>query len=294
MQLLNVLKENIHINFVKCRGLTNCDFDTILILLEIFSINKSVISVDASCLILDIENGLIKYSAHKLVKPTLEEVSSLKSLLPNFNIKELSLIKCDFSNAITPLCDLIKASQSLTSVDFSHCQLTDKHVLEIVSVLESKSCVKMINLTNVNIGFHTLLATFKQFSTHQSPPILDMSPHCFNIPLFNFPLKDAENAKVSKYGHQVAALNSRRHNNIVFQPFAVSLYGNFGSSTKEFLSLFENLCSEFGKKFNRSYWKSKFAFSIFRSMYRYVDSILSKLFGGNYFSELGSSFDNLF
>ncbi|KAL0246102.1 hypothetical protein GEMRC1_007318 [Eukaryota sp. GEM-RC1] len=110
----------------------------------------------------------------------------------------------------------------------------------------------------------------------------------------NDPLKDAENAKVSKYGHQVAALNSRRHNNIVFQPFAVSLYGNFGSSTKEFLSLFENLCSELGKKFNRSYWKSKFAFSIFRSMYRYVDSILSKLFGGNYFSELGSSFDNLF
>ncbi|KAL0235503.1 hypothetical protein GEMRC1_002708 [Eukaryota sp. GEM-RC1] len=39
----------------------------------------------------------------------------------------------------------------------------------------------------------------------------------------NDPLKDAENAKVSKYGHQVAALNSRRHNNIVFQPFAVSL-----------------------------------------------------------------------
>ncbi|KAL0243000.1 hypothetical protein GEMRC1_005563 [Eukaryota sp. GEM-RC1] len=110
----------------------------------------------------------------------------------------------------------------------------------------------------------------------------------------NDPLKDAENAKVSKYGHQVAALNSRRHNNIVFQPFAVSLYGNFGSSTKEFLNLFENMCSEFGKKFNRSYWKSKFAFSILRSMYRYVDSILSKLFGDNYFSEFGSSFDNLF
>ncbi|KAL0231396.1 hypothetical protein GEMRC1_010800 [Eukaryota sp. GEM-RC1] len=94
----------------------------------------------------------------------------------------------------------------------------------------------------------------------------------------NDPLKDAENAKVSKYAHQVAALNSRRHNNIVFQPFAVSLYGNFGSATKEFLIL----CSEFGKKFNRSYWKSKCAFSIFRSMYSYVDSILSKLFGGNY------------
>ncbi|KAL0246071.1 hypothetical protein GEMRC1_007287 [Eukaryota sp. GEM-RC1] len=54
----------------------------------------------------------------------------------------------------------------------------------------------------------------------------------------NDPLKDAENAKVSKYVHQVAALNSRRHNNIVFQPFAVSLHANFDSSTNEFLKIF--------------------------------------------------------
>ncbi|KAL0239701.1 hypothetical protein GEMRC1_009809 [Eukaryota sp. GEM-RC1] len=193
--LLHVLISKVPVNLVECLGMLDLDLDSIVTLFRILSINNSLVDVDVSPHLIDPASGIFLFSPHddtktnvshqELVKLTVNEVSLLKSLLQNFCIKELSMIKCDFSNVITPLCDLIQANQSLTSVDFGHCQLTDKHVLEIVSALQSKSCLKMINLTNMNIAFKTLLDIFKQFSTHQSPPIIEVHPHSIDFSLGN-------------------------------------------------------------------------------------------------------------
>ncbi|KAL0239694.1 hypothetical protein GEMRC1_009802 [Eukaryota sp. GEM-RC1] len=41
----------------------------------------------------------------------------------------------------------------------------------------------MINLCNIDIGFKTLLTIFKQFSTHESPPIIEVYPHSIDFSL---------------------------------------------------------------------------------------------------------------
>ncbi|KAL0242387.1 hypothetical protein GEMRC1_004950 [Eukaryota sp. GEM-RC1] len=41
----------------------------------------------------------------------------------------------------------------------------------------------MINFSNIDIGFNTLLTMFKEFSTHESPPIVEVYPHSIDFSL---------------------------------------------------------------------------------------------------------------
>ncbi|KAL0246091.1 hypothetical protein GEMRC1_007307 [Eukaryota sp. GEM-RC1] len=92
-------------------------------------------------------------------------------------------------------------------------------------------------------------------------------------------LEVAEKGKNTKYCHLINQLNVDRYNSFVFQPFAMSIYGNIGPATQGFLTSFGKLCSEYGKVFNENFWLSRLTFALFRSMHRYFNSILGKLFG---------------
>ncbi|KAL0230940.1 hypothetical protein GEMRC1_010345 [Eukaryota sp. GEM-RC1] len=93
------------------------------------------------------------------------------------------------------------------------------------------------------------------------------------------PLEVAEKGKNTKYCHLINQLNVDRYNSFVFQPFAMSIYGNIGPAAQGFLTSFGKLCSEYGKVFNENFWLSRLTFALFRSMHRYFNSILGKLFG---------------
>ncbi|KAL0245871.1 hypothetical protein GEMRC1_007088 [Eukaryota sp. GEM-RC1] len=92
-------------------------------------------------------------------------------------------------------------------------------------------------------------------------------------------LEVAEKGKNAKYCHLINQLNVDRYNSFVFQPFAMSIYGNIGPVAQGFLTSFGKLCSEYGKVFNENFWLSRLTFALFRSMHRYFNSILGKLFG---------------
>ncbi|KAL0249677.1 hypothetical protein GEMRC1_004906 [Eukaryota sp. GEM-RC1] len=92
-------------------------------------------------------------------------------------------------------------------------------------------------------------------------------------------LEVAEKGKNTKYCLLINQLNVDRYNSFVFQPFAMSIYGNIGPAAQAFLTSFGKLCSEYGKAFNENFWLSKLTFALFRSMHRYFNSILGKLFG---------------
>ncbi|KAL0231287.1 hypothetical protein GEMRC1_010691 [Eukaryota sp. GEM-RC1] len=67
-------------------------------------------------------------------------------------------------------------------------------------------------------------------------------------------LEVAEKGKNRKYCHLINQLNVDRYNSFVFQPFAMSIYGNIGPAAQGFLTSFGILCSEYGKVFNEYFF----------------------------------------
>ncbi|KAL0229344.1 hypothetical protein GEMRC1_013962 [Eukaryota sp. GEM-RC1] len=92
-------------------------------------------------------------------------------------------------------------------------------------------------------------------------------------------LEVAEKGNNTKYCHLINQVNVDRYNSFVFQPFAMSIYGNIGPAAQGFITSFGKLCSEYGKGFNENFRFSRLTFALFRSMHRYFNSILGKLFG---------------
>ncbi|KAL0239875.1 hypothetical protein GEMRC1_009983 [Eukaryota sp. GEM-RC1] len=131
---------------------------------------------------IDIENGVFRFSAETFTKISAQELSSLHSLLKSYSFKELTLNKCQISDtAILVLCDIIRTYPSLTSVDFSHCRLLYISIHELINSIQSNSFFKIVNLSHNDIEFNTLLDIFKQFSPHQSPPIIEVLPHSIDF-----------------------------------------------------------------------------------------------------------------
>ncbi|KAL0240006.1 hypothetical protein GEMRC1_010114 [Eukaryota sp. GEM-RC1] len=123
-------------------------------------------SVDFDPYFIDVNTKVFCFSPEYSSRITTVEVSSLQSFVNRFNIKELTLKNCIFLK-----------NQPL------HCKLTDKYALEILNAIPSNSNLKRINLSNNDIGFKTLLGTFEQFSTHESPPFIEVYPHSIDFSL---------------------------------------------------------------------------------------------------------------
>ncbi|KAL0239769.1 hypothetical protein GEMRC1_009877 [Eukaryota sp. GEM-RC1] len=169
--LLNNLKSNVSIKHIEFRGLHRPNLSDILTILEILSINKSVIFNDLHPHQIDVKKGVFSLNPHELTEITTEMISSLKRLLQCFNIEELSFKRFRFSDeAIVVLCDLIKLNTSLTSVDFSNCRLTDDQLVLIIEALniDSSSTLLSLNFGNNSMGNKSVLALSESLKQNSS------------------------------------------------------------------------------------------------------------------------------
>ncbi|KAL0229177.1 hypothetical protein GEMRC1_013797 [Eukaryota sp. GEM-RC1] len=195
--LLNSLKSNIPIRRVDCHGFKYPNLEGLITLFEILSITNSVINLDISPHIIDVDNGLFGFSPEHSTVITTEEVASLKCLIECFGIKAVTLTGCHFTDdTITALSGLISLSTSLTSVDFSHCQLnlnldyycTSNHLfddvfLKLINILQSNDHLKKVNLSNQALGFKTLLRIFELISTDKLTPNVSVLPNSIDFSL---------------------------------------------------------------------------------------------------------------
>ncbi|KAL0246473.1 hypothetical protein GEMRC1_007685 [Eukaryota sp. GEM-RC1] len=123
--LLNSLKSMTPISRVESRGVDSLNLEGIMSLFEILSIRNSVIDLDVSPHLINISKRSFCFSPSRSIPISVED-SSLNSLVKLPNLKEVTIKNCRFSpSSITVLCDLIQVSDSLTSIDFSNCGLTD-------------------------------------------------------------------------------------------------------------------------------------------------------------------------
>ncbi|KAL0239713.1 hypothetical protein GEMRC1_009821 [Eukaryota sp. GEM-RC1] len=138
-------------------------------------------TVDISPYLVDTKKGVFCYAPQELVRLTSEEVSTLKSFLESFTIKHLTLKECRFTDdAINALCNLIRVNNSLISMDFSFCKLSNNSIIKIVHALEFNSNLKRVLLKNSCLEFNALSFIFQHIASRQSPIIFAVSPHFLN------------------------------------------------------------------------------------------------------------------
>ncbi|KAL0232775.1 hypothetical protein GEMRC1_011522 [Eukaryota sp. GEM-RC1] len=127
-QLKNVLLATEHNQILKkvILGFSNFFLDPCSDLCCLIAVYESMVIKPLSCHVdvdphfVDVENSVFCFSPKRCTQITDEEVSSLKYFVKSFCIKELTLSGCSFTDeAITALCDLIKDTESLTSIDLS-------------------------------------------------------------------------------------------------------------------------------------------------------------------------------
>ncbi|KAL0241748.1 hypothetical protein GEMRC1_006983 [Eukaryota sp. GEM-RC1] len=132
-----------------------------------------------------------------------EELSSLKSFLQCFGIKELTLKECRFTGeSFTALCDLFRVNQSLTSFDFSGCRLierqsecwgqsirkltseeSDEIFISLIDAIQCNPHLTRLTFTENNFGLKTIVYIFDLVSTGKLTPNIDVSPHSFDFSL---------------------------------------------------------------------------------------------------------------
>ncbi|KAL0239765.1 hypothetical protein GEMRC1_009873 [Eukaryota sp. GEM-RC1] len=138
------------------------------------------ISIDFGHHFTDVKKGVFCFSpkllySHKII---IVEISSLQSFADRFAIHQLTLKNCRFTDESTiALCDFIKFNNDLTLKDFSFCQLDEKSISKIINVIWSSSYLKTVDLSHIGIGFKFLLNLFERYSTHKSPPKIEIFAH---------------------------------------------------------------------------------------------------------------------
>ncbi|KAL0239635.1 hypothetical protein GEMRC1_009743 [Eukaryota sp. GEM-RC1] len=87
VSLLDALKSNLPIKRVNCLGVTSPSLEGLIAFFEILSLNKSVLELDVSPHIIDIENGVFLFSPTSSTKIDGENMSFLKSVLKRVDVK---------------------------------------------------------------------------------------------------------------------------------------------------------------------------------------------------------------
>ncbi|KAL0240858.1 hypothetical protein GEMRC1_006094 [Eukaryota sp. GEM-RC1] len=166
--LLEALQSNVPINRIECLGVFNLSLSGLLAAFEILAFNKTVIDIDCSPHVIDIDNGLFCYSPLWYVV-SVDELSTLSTFIETHSIKQLVLKHCHFTDgSVSVLFDLISVNSSLTSVDFSYCGLSDDNIFVIIAALQSNnsSNIMKLNLSNNSIssaGANALTEVLKNF-----------------------------------------------------------------------------------------------------------------------------------
>ncbi|KAL0233371.1 hypothetical protein GEMRC1_012116 [Eukaryota sp. GEM-RC1] len=148
------LFKNTEIKRVECFLLGNLSLKGRIALWNILASSKSVIAIDISPHFIAIDNGIFCLSPRSSTQMSTSEVSLLQSFFKSFSKKELDVQWCDFSDkAIINLHDFLRKKGSLTSVDFSNCELSDSNLWRILDSLElnSSSILSKVNFEHNSI-----------------------------------------------------------------------------------------------------------------------------------------------
>ncbi|KAL0218523.1 hypothetical protein P9112_004176 [Eukaryota sp. TZLM1-RC] len=94
----------------------------------------------------------------------------------------------------------------------------------------------------------------------------------------NCHLNKAEIRKRDIYAEILDDLNRNLYSKFSFVPFAFSIFGNIGQSALNFLNDFANLCRSSGKNFAGNLWKNRIIFVSYRSVPKYLNLMMSKLY----------------
>ncbi|KAL0250933.1 hypothetical protein GEMRC1_000147 [Eukaryota sp. GEM-RC1] len=165
--LLSALQSNVPIKRVDCRRLSDPSLEGVITLFEILSIYNLVINLDISPHFIDFENGVFCFSPKKSSQLTIEEVSSLMSLVNRCSVKKLTLNRyCFTKESFDILCDVIMANHSLTSVDLTDCVLFD--FWKFITALQVNSGLKYVTISHGGIKYNQLSTIFKLLSTQKS------------------------------------------------------------------------------------------------------------------------------
>ncbi|KAL0239630.1 hypothetical protein GEMRC1_009738 [Eukaryota sp. GEM-RC1] len=178
-ELLKLLKSNVPIDRVECLGLRKPTLKSLLVLLEIRSIKKSLIDLDVYPHIIDVDNGVFCFPTPQYsTKIHPREIASLN----RFCIKEFTLKKYTFTEAcFIAFCNLIKVNQLLTFIDLSDCNLSNENVSKLINALQSNFRLKTIILNNNSIEFQCLLTMMEMISTKQLPANIQVVPHSIDV-----------------------------------------------------------------------------------------------------------------
>ncbi|KAL0251737.1 hypothetical protein GEMRC1_000949 [Eukaryota sp. GEM-RC1] len=155
--LLDSLKSNVPIKRVKCKQWPRPSLEVLATVFEILSINKSVIDLDISPHLLDVEKGVFRYLPKTLTPITVEQASSLQSLLKCSNLKELTLkrLMCFSHELVIPLAESLRHNTSLTFVDFSHLSMYNKSFKVLTDALAVHTSVTEIHFCSSSISSNT-------------------------------------------------------------------------------------------------------------------------------------------
>ncbi|KAL0235542.1 hypothetical protein GEMRC1_002124 [Eukaryota sp. GEM-RC1] len=153
VSLLKALKSNIPIKSLKFSGLIPLDLKGLSTIFEILTINNSVLDLDITPHVANVEKGILIFSSHRYFHETSnDELSTLKSIVSRFKVKELGVTDCRFTKSgINILCDIIRTT-SLTSVDLSSCALSDFDFSLLIRAIQSNSSLKRVDLSNNALG----------------------------------------------------------------------------------------------------------------------------------------------
>ncbi|KAL0240016.1 hypothetical protein GEMRC1_010124 [Eukaryota sp. GEM-RC1] len=115
-------------------------FKTLLTVFEHLSTNKSPPNIKVSPHYIDSEYAIFSFSPQVRTKITAKNMSVLLSL----EIIDLRINKCTFTDeALAVLCELLKTSTKLTSLDLCYCRLSDVNFLSIIDSLRLNSALNV-------------------------------------------------------------------------------------------------------------------------------------------------------
>ncbi|KAL0229263.1 hypothetical protein GEMRC1_013882 [Eukaryota sp. GEM-RC1] len=148
--ILKFLKLHIAIKHIKSKGLKISNFAGFLTLLEIFSLQSSLIDtqfVSVSHHFLNLESGVIRLSPENLTFPSDSEVAALVSYIRLFRFQELTIQRCSFTEeSISILCDFFREDVLLTSVDFSGCMINDDSLIRLATSIQANRRSKLLSI----------------------------------------------------------------------------------------------------------------------------------------------------
>ncbi|KAL0248400.1 hypothetical protein GEMRC1_003636 [Eukaryota sp. GEM-RC1] len=185
------------------------DFKSLILLYEAFASRKCNFYLDPDPHLIDVSAGVFAFSPQIPAKVSVEEVSSMTSLVERFSINQLTIKQCSFANdSMNALCDLLKSNSSLTSIDFTDCRFSDRNAMRIIDIVQSNTCLKSINISNSWFSFKSLLTILGRLSNHELLPKVDLSPHLVDVekgvfcysPQTYFPIFSEQMASLLAFG----------------------------------------------------------------------------------------------